>query len=132
MLVMNAARKRYVAWFFPMMLTYVGAVLGVTWLFNTQPPPAPLSYLFALIPAIPIIGVIAIIGRYLAEETDEFVRMRQAISLLVAVGVTLSFCAVWGFLEIYADVPKIGLFNVVWMFFGAQLIGSAITSWWYR
>jgi hypothetical protein len=129
---MNTAKKRYIAWFIPTMLTYVAAVAGVTWLFNTQPPAPPISYLFALAPALPVLGLIAVIGRYLVQETDEFVRLRLVISLLIALGFTLSFCAGWGFLEIYAGVPKIGLFNVVWIFFGAQLIGSAVTSWWYR
>jgi hypothetical protein len=131
-MAMNAARKRYIAWFVPTMLAYVASVIGVTWVFNTQPPAPPLSYLLAILPAVPVLGVIAIIGRYLIEETDEFVRMRQVVGLLISIGLTLSFCAAWGFLEIYADVPKIGLFNVVWGFFGAQLIGSLITSWWYR
>ncbi len=76
--------------------------------------------------------MIAIIGRYLAQESDEFVRMRQVIGLLIAVGLTLSFCAAWGFLEIYADVPKVALFNVVWIFFGAMGLGNAVTAWWYR
>lgn len=129
---MNAASKRYVAWFIPTMIVYVIAVLGVTWVFNSQPPSAPMSYALALIPAVPVLGLFVIIGRYLLEETDEFVRMRQVVGLLIAVGLTLSFCAAWGFLEIYAGVPKIGLFNVVWLFFGAQLIGGAVTSWWYR
>jgi hypothetical protein len=129
---MNAAKKRYITWFIPTMLAYVAAVLGVTWLFNTQPPTAPLSYLLALLPALPVLGVIAIIGRYLAEESDEFVRMRQVTGLLIAIGLTLSFCATWGFLEIYAGVPIVGLFNVVWIFFGAMGLGSAVTAWWYR
>lgn len=129
---MNAAKKRYIAWFIPTMLAYVVAVLGVTWLFNTQPPSAPLSYLFALLPALPVLGVIAILGRYLAEESDEFVRMRQVTGLLIAIGLTLSFCAVWGFLEIYAGAPNVGLFNVVWIFFGGMGLGNAVTAWWYR
>ncbi len=129
---MNEAKKRYITWFIPTMLAYVAAVLGVTWLFNTHPPAAPLSYLFAILPAVPVLGVIAIIGRYLAQESDEFVRMRQVIGLLIAIGLTLAFCAAWGFLEIYADVPKVAIFNVVWIFFGAMGLGNAITSWWYR
>lgn len=131
-MAMSTARKRYMARFIPTMLFYVVAVLGVTWLFKNQPPAAPLSYVLALIPAIPVIGVFLIIGRYLIEETDEFVRMRHVIGLLIGIGLTLSFCAAWGFLEFYVDVPKIGLFHAVWMFFGAMGIGNGITSWWYR
>jgi hypothetical protein len=58
--------------------------------------------------------------------------MRHVTGLLIGIGLTLSFCATWGFLEIYAGVPAIGLFNVVWIFFGAMGIGGAITAWWYR
>ena len=131
-MAMNAARRRYLARFTPMMVAYVASVMGVTWVFNNQPPEGVLKYALAILPALPILGVIAIMGRYLVEETDEFVRMRHAMVLLVSIGLTLSFCAAWGFLEIYAGVPAIGLFNVVWGFFGAQLISSPIVNWWYR
>ncbi len=52
---MNEAKKRYLTWFIPTMLAYVAAVLGVTWLFNNQPPAPPLSYLFAILPAVPVL-----------------------------------------------------------------------------
>jgi hypothetical protein len=132
MLVMDAAKKRYIAWFIPTMIAYTLAVLGVTWLFNNQPPSPPLSYVIALIPALPVLGVFAILARYLAEETDEFVRMRQVTGLLIGMGLTLSFCTVWGFLEFYVDVPKIGIFHTVWIFFGGMGLGNAVTAWWYR
>lgn len=129
---MSTARRRYIAWFIPTMVAYVIAVLGVTWVFNNQPPAPPLSYALALLPALPILGVIALLGRYLARETDEFVRMRHVTGLLIAIALTLSFCATWGFLEIYAGVPSVGIFNVVWIFFGAMGLGNGITGWWYR
>lgn len=131
-MAMNAARRRYLARFFPTMAAYVVGVLAVTWIFNNQPPEGPLKYALAILPALPILVLIAIMGRYLVEETDEFVRMRHAMQLLIAIGLTLSFCAAWGFLEIYAGVPAIGLFNVVWGFFGAQIIAGPIVSFWYR
>ncbi len=129
---MNTARRRYIAWFIPTMLAYVVAVLGVTWMFTNHPPAAPVSYAIALLPAFPVLGVIAILGRYLAEETDEFIRMRHVTGLLIAIALTLSFCATWGFLEFYVDVPKVGIFHAVWIFFGAMGLGNGITAWWYR
>lgn len=131
-MAMNAARRRYVTRFVPTMLAYVASVLLVTWVFNNSPPEGLLKYALATLPALPILGVIAIMGRYLVEETDEFVRMRHAMVLLISIGLTLSFCAAWGFLEIYAGAPKIGLFNIVWGFFGAQLVSGPIVSRWYR
>ncbi len=129
---MSTARRRYIAWFIPTMLAYVVAVLGVTWMFTNHPPAAPVSYAIALLPAFPVLGVIAILGRYLAEETDEFIRMRHVTGLLIAIALTLSFCATWGFLEFYVDVPKVGIFHAVWIFFGAMGLGNGITAWWYR
>lgn len=128
----NAAQRRYIARFIPTMIAYVAAVVGVSWMFNNNPPQGALKYAIAILPALPVIGVIAIIGRYLVEETDEFLRMRQAMSQLISIGLTLAFCAAWGFLEIYADVPKIGIFNVVWGFFGSWLISGTIVNLWYR
>ena len=128
----NPAQRRYLYRFFPAMTAYVVSVAGVSWLFDTYSLDGAERYAVAALPALPIIAVLYVIGRYLLEETDEFVRLRLMISIIVALGLTLSFCATWGFLEIYADVPKIGLFNVVWGFFAAQLVGGAIVSWWYR
>jgi len=131
-MAMNAAKRKYVARFWPVMTVYVIAVFAVSWAFNDAPPDGALRYVLAVLPALPILGVFYVMGRYLIEETDEFVRLRQTIAMLIGVAITLSFCAVWGFLEIYADVPKIGLFNVVWGFFLSFGIGSAIMKWWYR
>ena len=128
---MNAAKRRYLARFWPVMVLYVAAVFGVSYWFNSAPPSGALKYAVAVLPALPIIGVFIVLGRYLVEETDEFVRLRQMIALLLAIGLTLTFCAVWGFLEIYADVSQIGLFNVVWVFFLNFGIGSAAAKWWF-
>lgn len=128
----NPAQRRYVTRFWPVMAIYVASVLAVSWLFNGRAPDGPLKYAIAVLPALPIIGIIVVMGRYLIEEQDEFIRLRHTIGLLIAIGLTLSFCAVWGFLEIYAGVPTIGLFNVVWGFFAAMGIGAAASSWWYR
>jgi hypothetical protein len=129
---MNPAQRRYMSRFIPTMVAYVVATIAVTWLFAHEPPQGPIRYLIALLPSIPILGIFLVIGRYLAEETDEFIRMRQVMALLIAIGLTLSFCATWGFLENYEVVPTIGVFNVVWGFFGAQLVSGAVVSLWYR
>jgi len=129
---MNTAKRKYVARFWPVMTVYVIAVIAVSWAFNDAPPDGALSYVLAALPALPIVGVFYVMGRYLIEETDEFVRLQQTIAVLIGVAITLSFCAVYGFLEIYAAAPKIGLFNVVWGFFLSFGIGSAVMKWWYR
>jgi hypothetical protein len=79
-MAMSAAKRRYQVRFWPIMIAYVGAVLGVTWLFNNQPPEGPIKFVLAVLPALPIVGILWAIGRYLIEETDEFVRLRQMIA----------------------------------------------------
>jgi hypothetical protein len=131
-MAMSAAGRRYIWRFFPTMVAYVVAILFVTWLFENHPPAGALKYFAALLPAVPVLGIIAIIGLHLLEETDEFTRMRLAQTLLVAVGITLSFCTTWGFLEIYAGAPRIELFLVVPGFFTAEIVAGLIVWGWYR
>lgn len=41
-----------------------------------------LVFLFAVLPAIPMFAIILLLGRYLARESDEFIRMMVVKSLL--------------------------------------------------
>ena len=49
----------------------------------------PLAWLLAIAPAIPVAGTVAVVGRYLKRETDEFVRSLVVQSLLWGLGVTM-------------------------------------------
>ena len=44
-------------------------------------------------------------GRYLVEETDEYLRARQVEAVLWASGLTLAATTVWGFLEAAGAAP---------------------------
>src|SRR5215471_11844893 len=56
-------------------------------------------YVVAILPALPIIGIFAAIGRYLVEEQDEYVRMLMVRQILCASAFTLSIATIWGFLD---------------------------------
>ena len=99
------AGRRYLQRFTPAMVACVVAILGVTWWVRHAPPTGPLLYAAAVLPALPLLVVIWAMGRYLVEETDEYLRARQVQSILWGAGVTLAIATVWGFLESYADVP---------------------------
>ncbi len=101
----NPAGCRYLKRFAPAMAAYVAAILGVTWWVKHAPPTGPLLYLAALLPALPLLVVIWAMGRYLVEETDEYLRARQVQSILWGAGITLAIATVWGFLESYANAP---------------------------
>ena len=66
-----------------------------------------LTYFVAVLPALPIIGIFAAIGRYLVEEQDEYVRMLMVRQTLWASGIALSLATIWGFLENFGVVGHV-------------------------
>lgn len=100
----NPAQRRYLWRFFPAMAGYVIVLFACTWAIREWEPQGALLLGLAVAPALPILAVIAIMGLYLAEERDEFIRDRLVISMIGGIGVTLAVMTVWGFLENGADV----------------------------
>jgi hypothetical protein len=76
-------------------------------------PSMALTYVLATLAAIPVIGVIAVVGRYLARENDEFVRMMVVQALLWGLGVTFVADTFLGCLfaypSIYMLIPPLNL-----------------------
>jgi hypothetical protein len=72
-----------------------------------------LTYVLATLAAIPVIVVIAVVGRYMARETDEFVRMMVVQALLWGLGVTFVADTFLGCLfaypSIYTLIPPLNL-----------------------
>lgn len=83
----------------------------------------PLAYAIAVAPAAPVIWMIAAMGLYLREETDEFQRSLRVESSLWATGGMLSITAVWGFLEMFDLVPHVEAWAVTPLW--ALLLGLA-------
>jgi hypothetical protein len=61
----------------------------ITWKSFLPDLPGPLHFLLALTPALPIAGMMAVVGRYVARETDEFIKTMVTQSVLWAAGCTL-------------------------------------------
>ena len=80
-------------------LSYVALLFGAQIAMDRYNLEGPLAYLIALLPALPIIGFFGVIGRYLLDETDEYLRMLMVRQTLVASGFALTIATVWGFLE---------------------------------
>jgi hypothetical protein len=74
---------------------------------------APLLYLMALLPTIPVIGIITVVGRYLARETDEFIRALVVQSVLWGLGITFAVDTYLGGLfahpEIFRLIPILNI-----------------------
>ena len=112
----NPAQRRYVGRMIPISIAYIAAVMLARWIIPDDAAATPLTVAVALVPALATSGFIWAMARYLAELTDEYVRMLEIRKILVATGLTLALASGWGILELFTDVPKVPLFFVfpVW------------------
>jgi hypothetical protein len=112
------------------MLLYMLLLVPAVWVFVRFRPTGVLAYALAVLPALAIIGMLVVIGLYLSEEKDEFIRNMQIQSLLGGMGGTLSLVSVWGLLENFTHVRRLDLFLVYPIFWGFVGISTVIV--WLR
>ena len=87
-----------------------GYVLGLgiaIALWNTYEPSGPVVFAIALLPTIPTFAMIWAMGRYLVEETDEYLRYRTVRAAIMSLGGVLTIGIFWGFLEMFELVPHV-------------------------
>jgi hypothetical protein len=102
-------------------IIYIVVLLSVVFALKHLHLARPIVIVLSILPSIPIIGMVSVVGLYLREETDEFLRHLLIQSLLWTMGVTLAATSVWGFLELFAAAPRISQFYVFvayWIFYG--------------
>jgi hypothetical protein len=119
----SPAIKRYTSRFTVAMVVYVVLILLVAWTFKSYHPKGLSAYVLAVLPALPIIAMLVVVGLYLAEEKDEFIRNLQVQSMLWGIGGTLAVTTVWGFLEDFVHVPHMDLFlafPIFWFIVGVS------------
>jgi hypothetical protein len=69
------------------------------------------------------VGVLVIVGLYLADEKDEFERALIVQSMIWSIGGVLATTTVWGFVEMFVKVPHFALyliFPLFWFFVGVS------------
>jgi hypothetical protein len=84
------------------MAAYGVMLFGASWLVRHDGAEHFFLYFWSVIPAIPIIAVIARMGRYLQEEKDEFQRMIVVRAILVGTAALLAMLVVNDFLRAFA------------------------------
>ena len=105
----NFARRLYLWRIFGTLAMYASLLFFVAWEFVHFRPAGALAYALAILPAIPIVGVLIAHDFYLAEEKDAFLRSISVQSMLWSLGGTLAATTAWGFLEEFAQVPHVQL-----------------------
>jgi len=117
----SKAGRRYLYRLFPTMFTYVAFLFFAKWTFRHLHPTGILVYLLAVLPALPLIGSLVVVGLYIAEESDEFERSIIVQSMLWGLGGSLAISTIWGSLEDFANAPHVSSFWVYfffWIFMG--------------
>ncbi|MGQ3099971.1 MAG: hypothetical protein ACT6Q5_00880 [Sphingopyxis solisilvae] len=125
----NPAQRRYVGRMIPISLAYIATVMLASWIIPDDAAATPLTVAVALVPALATSGFIWAMARYIAELTDEYVRMLEIRKMLVATGLTLALASGWGILELFTDVPRVPLFYVFPVWCLGLAVGSLVNKW---
>ena len=128
MVARTPAWKRYNWRSIWLSMAYAVFLIGAVYGFKHRLIPGPLTYLVAILPAVPIIGLFVAMGRYLAEEQDEYVRMLMIRQALWASGFALSAATIWGFLESFDLVGHVDAYYVAVAWFGGLGLGACINK----
>lgn len=103
---MSPAIRRYLKRLAGFILVYCALIFLAGYLFRHHPPHGIAAIGLAILPALPVIGVIWTVFRLLVEETDEYMRMMFIRQTLFATGFCLSVMTVWEFLQNYDVVSN--------------------------
>ena len=120
----SPAIRRYNARVLVLSIAYMALLFAAVYVFHHRPPHGLPAYLLAIAPALPIVGMFAAIGRYLVEESDEYLRQLMVRQSLWASGFALSIATVWGFLESFDLVGHVEAFYVAVLWFGGLGLGG--------
>ena len=121
------ATRRYTRDFWIAIAVYVVLIFAVPLAIRHAQIAAPLLWVLSVAPALPLLGVIYLVARYLCE-TDEYQRAMQTRRMLGALGAMLGLCTVYGFAEAFAGAPHFELFLVFPLF--CALYGSSCVFIW--
>lgn len=88
----------------------------------------PLVFGISLLPTLPTFGIVWAMGRYLAEEQDEYLRHRTIMSALWALGLVLALGIFWGFLEMFELVPHVW----AWWVLPVWAVGLGLAQLWQK
>jgi hypothetical protein len=119
----SKAGRRYIRRLIPTMMVYLVFLFLSGWIFHHLHPTGIAVYLIAVLPALPLVGSLVVLGFYIAEETDEFERSIIIQSMLWGIGGALSVSTIWGALEDFATTPPPHLstfyiYIFFWIFMG--------------
>ncbi|QNI36551.1 hypothetical protein [Edaphobacter albus] len=130
--LISRATRRYLFRLVSAMVVNVAFVFFTKWAFQHLHPTGLMMYLLAMLPVLPMVGSLAIVGLYIAEETDEFERFIIVKSVLWGLSGALAFSTICGALEDFAHAPHLSPFYSYLFFWIFMAISGAIIRLRYR
>jgi hypothetical protein len=129
-MAMPSYMRRYTFRILGFGLAYVGVLIGAIMAMK-QPwaPTGPAAWALAVLPAIPVVGMIWAIFRLIAETDDEYQRFLFVKQVLIATGLTLAIATIWGFLENFDLVEDVPAYHVTVLWFAMIGVGGCIARW---
>lgn len=109
-------------------LLYAVFLIAAVYGFKHQLLHGPVAYVAAILPALPVIGIFAAIGRYLLEEEDEYIRLLMVRETLWAGAFVLSVATIYGFLESFDLVRHVDAYYIVILWIFGQALGAAFNK----
>lgn len=128
MLPRGSAQRRYTIRVAGLMAGYVALLFAANWLFENGYANGPAAWVIAILPALPIIGVVLAIGRLIVELRDEYVRMLFVRQTLIATGLMLAVATAWGFLEDFGLVPHLPAYYAAILWFAGLGVGGCVNA----
>ena len=122
----NPAQRRYNRSVLILSVIYAVVLISAITFFRSNSPTGVTAFVAAILPALPVIGFFVVMGRYLLEEQDEYLRMLTVRQTLWATGFALSVATIWGFLESFELVDHIDSYYVAVLWFGGLGLGSCM------
>lgn len=110
---LTRAGKRYSGRVLRAMMVYAVTLFSVEYAMKHLHPGFAGIVVLSVLPSLPIVAVLVIIGLYLREERDEFQRDLTMQTLLWGMAGTLAVTTTYGFIEQFAHVRH---FVAYWVF----------------
>lgn len=120
------AQKQYQRHTLLWMVAYVVVLVCSVWFVKHDGRERFFLYFWSVVPAIPVMAVIWGVGRYLREETDEFLRLQTMRAILVGAGTLLATIVVNDFLRAFAHAEALPPFVTYLIFMASMGITQAV------
>ena len=125
----SSAAVRYMKGIFATSMLYMLGLGIAMWVWNNVEVSVGVTWLLAMLPIAPILGMIFVMGRYVVEERDEYLRERFMRASIVGLGFVLALGSFYGFLETFELVPHIPSWWAVPIWAIGMGVGQAWMSW---